>query len=199
MAHVYGGSGLNIAATGASDGRDGLFFDRDVELVRRCLVLANNRRFWDGMWQEPANKKVAEEDITLKLLHCINGRLYYMSFDNQPLIRRAWVFQERILAARTLHFGKTQMMWECQTNIFFETLPEGLPSNESVVVHAENWVTARSLGFQRSWASVVRSYSKCLLTQGSDRLLAISGMFSPPPSFNQSPCSLGETCAAFQE
>lgn len=32
----------------------------------------------------------------------------------EPLSTRAWTFQERHLARRTLFFGREQMFWECQ-------------------------------------------------------------------------------------
>ena len=34
-----------------------------------------------------------------------------------------WIHQERLLARRTLHFGASQMFWECKTDVFSETLP----------------------------------------------------------------------------
>ena len=30
-----------------------------------------------------------------------------------PLSGRGWVLQERLLAPRTLHFGREQLFWEC--------------------------------------------------------------------------------------
>ncbi|KAM5343636.1 hypothetical protein ACJ41O_012173 [Fusarium nematophilum] len=34
-----------------------------------------------------------------------------------PLLTRAWVFQERILSPRILHFAQNELVWECRTAI----------------------------------------------------------------------------------
>lgn len=47
---------------------------------------------------------------------------------DQPLFKRGWVFQERLLSRRTLHFDKDRIAWECQESRgLSEYLPEGLP------------------------------------------------------------------------
>jgi hypothetical protein len=49
--------------------------------------------------------------------------LWASEVDASPLSRRAWTLQERILSARILHFGKTQLYWECQASKASETWP----------------------------------------------------------------------------
>jgi hypothetical protein len=75
MSSIYRGSSLNIAATGAQNGHDGLFFSRKVGLVQRVLV-----------------KLGVEEDLFAAIdgrLHerCVNQSLYANvrgSFKNAP-------------------------------------------------------------------------------------------------------------------
>lgn len=244
MAHVYGGSGLNIAATGANDGREGLFFKRDVGLVGSRLVEAGEAVEWEmgdgkswhdedeeesgeegpekgseddnvkskeeGEMSVPGNlekscatdeiergsrieehflatgergplkkqeTETTDEGAPKKLFHCLDGDLYDRNFTRLPLVRRAWVFQERVLAPRTLHFGKTQIMWECQTDIFFETWPNGMQKKIGLDGD-QGWVSARKKGFETSWGRVIEQYSMCALTQGTDKLLAVSGMLT---------------------
>ena len=43
-----------------------------------------------------------------------------------PINRRGWVLQERLLSHRILHFGQ-QVFWECRQLLACETFPEGLP------------------------------------------------------------------------
>lgn len=44
-----------------------------------------------------------------------------------PLNRRAWVLQKRYLSPRIIHFGETQVLWECKSRDCCETFPEGIP------------------------------------------------------------------------
>ncbi|KAK3345686.1 hypothetical protein B0H65DRAFT_494879 [Neurospora tetraspora] len=38
----------------------------------------------------------------------------------EPILSRAWVFQERLLSRRTLHFGSSEVLWECRSGCFCE-------------------------------------------------------------------------------
>lgn len=42
--------------------------------------------------------------------------------ENSVLNSRVWVFQERALSRRTIHFTTTQTYWECGRGVFCETL-----------------------------------------------------------------------------
>ncbi|KAF1938046.1 hypothetical protein EJ02DRAFT_469220 [Clathrospora elynae] len=42
--------------------------------------------------------------------------------------KRAWVTQERLLAPRILHFGRSQLLWECLEYDASESYPHGLPA-----------------------------------------------------------------------
>jgi hypothetical protein len=44
-----------------------------------------------------------------------------------PINRRGWVLQERLLSHRIIHFGAQQVFWECRELLACETFPEGLP------------------------------------------------------------------------
>jgi hypothetical protein len=107
MSAVYGGSSLNIAATGTSDGSGGCFFDRsDVSRCQAAVQTASTTLTYDF-----ASQSLVEE--------ALGGTL---------LLRRGWVLQEGILAPRTLHFTKTQLFWECCDLSACETFPDGIPS-----------------------------------------------------------------------
>ncbi|KAI8155736.1 ATPase family AAA domain-containing protein 3B [Colletotrichum sp. SAR 10_70] len=51
---------------------------------------------------------------------------YIRNTDSQSAVlsKRGWVLQERILAPRVLHFGKSQVLWECNTSISSEAQPK---------------------------------------------------------------------------
>ncbi|RMZ87916.1 hypothetical protein DV736_g4856, partial [Chaetothyriales sp. CBS 134916] len=44
-----------------------------------------------------------------------------------PINRRGWVLQERLLSHRILHFGAQQVFWECRECLACETFPKGVP------------------------------------------------------------------------
>ncbi|OTA90533.1 hypothetical protein M434DRAFT_390302, partial [Hypoxylon sp. CO27-5] len=43
-----------------------------------------------------------------------------LSIRNNPLLSRGWVFQERVLAPRILHFCNQELVWECGEQTCFE-------------------------------------------------------------------------------
>jgi len=83
MGEIYGNAVANIAATDAKDGSVGLFHERDVTRAARQHVQIKS----------------------LQMYELPDDRLYYRCVDRSPLLRRAWVFQERYLAQRTIHFS----------------------------------------------------------------------------------------------
>lgn len=186
MASVYGGSSLNISAAAAHDGSEGLFFTRDPNPVQTCLVLADpdpdrsalsSRQEFTLNSQSKASglEVLAPRDPSQKLFYCMDPNVCDRCF-KLPLFQRAWVFQERILAPRSLHFGDAQIFWECQSQIFFETSPNGVPDKVNLAHRlAETDITQNMVGFQNLWNGVLEHYSECKLTFASDKLIAVSG------------------------
>lgn len=105
MSSVYGSASLNLAATHALDGSYGLFHDRDPSKTIRQVVRSLNGEVIELVDEFPYQRCV------------VDG----------PLNTRAWVYQERFLAHRTLHFSSEQLFWECRKEIKCESFPEGIP------------------------------------------------------------------------
>lgn len=151
MASVYGNSSLNIAATGASNSSLGCFLERQP------------------LWR--MQRKVGSEK-TEQLFECVS-KSYQENLDDNPLLRRGWVLQERILAPHTLHFTTTELFWVCKEMQVSETFPD------------EKW---QPLSYKKSpsllrppfgletWESLVTAYSHCQLTYARDKLVALSGL-----------------------
>ena len=51
--------------------------------------------------------------------------LWRAEVDSAPLNQRGWVFQERMIAARTVFFSKNQVFWECRRGRRCESYPAG--------------------------------------------------------------------------
>ncbi|KAI9686338.1 MAG: hypothetical protein M1822_003683 [Bathelium mastoideum] len=111
-----------------------------------------------------------------------------------PLLRRAWVFQERVMAPRTLHFGKDRIFWECNEKVLNEYLPWGLPftgatfSTDGALAFSLPAMVLRSEAtphldqatidyLQQQWHSFTDDYSSMNLTYPEkDKLTAISAI-----------------------
>lgn len=167
MRDVYTNSCCNIAAAASTDTEGGLFRDRHLEdvqpgFVRVPLFGSGDMDFYifdESYW---------ERQILMTPLH-----------------QRGWVFQERLLAPRVLHFTKKQVFWECFVDQKCEAFPHGVPLTlpfenldslfESVdLAHPkDSMLSSETLIF---WARIVEHYSRCDLTIASDKLVALSGL-----------------------
>jgi hypothetical protein len=100
----------------------------------------------------------------------------------QPLLHRAWVYQERFLASRVLFFLKDHVLWECAETIECECTPEGR--------HIHGWDNNNyyrrllmgishdksEASFRHQWLQTVERYSPLHLTFPTDKLPALSGL-----------------------
>jgi hypothetical protein len=89
MSSVYGCSSINIAATSAKDGSVGCFFNRDPKPMQRVRIPIFNDE---------------KEELYDCVFRAVTPPGPYVHLKDAPLARRAWAFQERLLAPRTLHF-----------------------------------------------------------------------------------------------
>ncbi|CAF9931227.1 MAG: hypothetical protein ALECFALPRED_004959 [Alectoria fallacina] len=109
MHHVYGNAYITLAADDSRDSSEGLFRIRSPSLVTPTVMAT--------AWKEAISKKFV----------VIPRRFWSESVAESPLNRRAWVLQERYLSPRIIHFGKTQILWECKSRDCCETFPDGIP------------------------------------------------------------------------
>ncbi|PTB65715.1 HET-domain-containing protein, partial [Trichoderma citrinoviride] len=158
MDEVYSKCTLNISA---SEGRtrEGLAFDRKLDRINPCRATVTMPE--------------SEEEVQL---HSFSDK-YFLRALEKPLNRRGWVFQERILAPRIVHFTNEQVFWECHSLTATETLPQGL-SGTSQLGKGHRISSLLPLDELRyKWYDETMSgYSATSLTFGDDRLLAISAV-----------------------
>ncbi|CZR56613.1 uncharacterized protein PAC_06502 [Phialocephala subalpina] len=162
MANIFENSFLTLAASTAADD-SGLFFQKmDVESSKAVELTGSTA---DG---RP---------------YCIYARRpihHYLDDDilgshvtsNWPLITRAWVFQERLLAPRVLHFGK-ELVWECREASYCECLGA---SHRLKISHTASLLSSSSdSALHDHWRSLVMEFTWLRLTHENDRLPALSG------------------------
>jgi len=153
MYHVYSNSIMNIAASGASDGTQGCFFERSQAWI--CQI--------GGLYEQ--------EKVIYK---CTAARKFARDM-NTPLESRGWTFQERYLAPRTIHFTASEVYWECYHTNACETFPAGMQQKlvESLGGLTQIFTTPISAA---TWNRLVEEYSTRKLTFSSDKLVALSGI-----------------------
>lgn len=97
-------------------------------------------------------------------------------YEQSPLAKRGWCFQEREISRRIVHFTETQVLWECRTLRASEALPNGvLPDDEQWPAR----MLDKDFGHEDVnllWRRAVEDYSYRRLTQGSDKLPALAGL-----------------------
>ena len=179
MHDVYANSSCNIAAS-ASEGPDGgLFRTRTLEDVEPGYVNV------DLPSSGPTRFELWDQFFMNRLTH-------------GPLADRGWVFQERVLSPRILHFSNHQIAWECFEMSKCETWPTWSPypteidgshglktlyaffqsetgaRNQSVEEDSES--KAMGVGVYNQWMHILKAYSRCTFTYPHDRLIALEGI-----------------------
>jgi len=113
MADVYSGAYCTLASTGAEGTTDG-FFNKKAN--RGCCRIETTRRAPSKL-----NPNTTEDkSCTVYICDAIDD--FKADVNEAEMATRGWIFQERALSRRTLHFGKNQMYWECGAGVCCETM-----------------------------------------------------------------------------
>lgn len=161
MRHVYANSACNISAAASLDPHGGLFRERKLVDVQPGVLRLNKR--WYSISDEPYWERWVS---------------------HTPLHRRGWVFQERLLAPRILHFTEKQIFWECFTEKKCEAYPfpriaYTFHKNIDPLIMAASsrhpWGSLNDSQFMM-WTDLVSEYSQCAVTEPADKLVAFEGV-----------------------
>ncbi|TGO85263.1 hypothetical protein BPOR_0414g00010 [Botrytis porri] len=178
MAAIYSHSYLNIAATGARDSTGGC-------LNIRCL---KQLLFKFGTKSYPITDQGRNIDWGIRLRpsfesvhHRYNSRVSsetdLLDKINTPLLSRAWVFQERQLAPRTLHFHPSELVMECKSGLRYEcTVLERMNEDSGSNSKDQDSLGPEAYETFNEWNELVREHSQLLITRESDRLIALIGI-----------------------
>lgn len=171
MASVYENAHFVIAATNSRTGDEGCFSERS------CSHKVSVAGIEGGVSSVYVKQKISHRDFA-------EGPA---TFETMPLFDRAWVFQERLLATRVIHYTKHEIMWECKESLRCECrgiergrdFPKG--RNTGNFKHRYNEVLRESDNLLRryqQWTKVLSEYSVRSLHFDGDRLPAFSGIAS---------------------
>ncbi|OWY55930.1 HET-like protein [Alternaria alternata] len=176
MDEVYSRALLCIAATASAKSSSGCFRTREASSRVTCEVKTS----WD--------------DRPNGVYQIYNERVWPNTFEDQPLISRAWVVQELLLPPRILYFNSNQIFWQCYDKHACEELPTHInvewmvwqQENDfkfSTYDHHHRSLTGdraspiiRKNEFMHNWHIILMRYTKCRLTFLKDKLVAISGI-----------------------
>lgn len=179
MATIYSNSFLNISADAATDSTTG-FLGQPARTI--SLPHSISYSFTD------ANGTKTERSIYVRKKGL---RAQELPFHTQvhadlrsKLSTRGWVFQERLLSPRTLHFSKHEMAWECRSTSECECSANSVRSKQTASILKGFLVEPDR--FHSIWReNIVPSYTSLDLTFKSDRLLAISGLVTAIGQFRR--------------
>ncbi|KAK1979049.1 hypothetical protein LZ30DRAFT_772400 [Colletotrichum cereale] len=178
MAVIYSNSYLTLAAVKSSDNGGGLLYARRPSTYLKL----------------PCNGFDAGDKYILVSVLPLDKELiieFHIEMKSEPLTKRAWGFQERVIARRILHFGSEQLYWECLEGFESEEglrLPQRLPSvtSDPGIIEYVDGKARKDERVQKymDWsASTVRAWRRLLilygpreLTNPADKLPTISGV-----------------------
>ncbi|KAI1108039.1 HET-domain-containing protein [Nemania sp. NC0429] len=166
MCDVYQNALFNISADHAVDARSGCFHDRHFATVDAFKL---HLKPLQGTWWVS-----------------IDERNLFEWVKDAPSSERAWIYQERHLARRVLHFTEHEVFWECRAaapSFKSETYPHGSPLKRDFLGQTKLGLQDTSTGsitdnasLMLEWDVVCRDYSRRKLTYQSDKLPALSGI-----------------------
>ncbi|KAK2615791.1 hypothetical protein N8I77_002518 [Diaporthe amygdali] len=190
MASIYRNAYLTLAATAANDGSEGLFKPRQVDTYFHALSSTQNAL--DGVYIRARRQRRHD------CLRQLDDPSYHLG--SNPLMTRAWCFQERMLSSRILHFADDEMVWQCQEGRSCECgVCKDYPHDEpSKVIDSDTIAQERksqALEMEHSWHKKIRDYTSLDITMDTDRLPAFSGIASTLVAANEYMAGIRQSCA----
>jgi hypothetical protein len=165
MAAVYQNALVTIAATASSDSEGGCFSTPDPAFDTKqvdCEALDKTR---------------------FPLYFRATPPHFWDSSDLCPLLMRGWVYQERLLSPRYLHYTSTEVVWECSehTTCYCSLYPiqmSGIqPPNPSAKLSHRYAMQEKSFTVLSDWwHGLVREFARLGLSFEKDRLFAVAGL-----------------------
>ncbi|KAF2750957.1 HET-domain-containing protein [Sporormia fimetaria CBS 119925] len=205
MADIYSLSHLTIAATRSPNGAGGLFTSTPDVAVQGKTPAGDDYRFFFRQ------RIVHQLDAEMETAGFIGTEKHF------PLLSRAWVYQERMLSPRVLHFGHYEIFFECKSSVacecdgitfhgsgtetaaplvkidYADMLEELTAAHHGIDDHAidSRHILQSQHHVARLWRTLVTCYTALKLTMSKDRLPAIAGVARQMAAARQSPYLAG--------
>lgn len=177
MCNIYSNAYITLSATAASDGTQGF------------RKHANPEYHGIRVPSKPGTRVLCRPVLDHELFQDRQGDAWsdYSHFIELPLLQRGWVYQERVLSPRVLHFGQ-ELVWECNTTTVCECSGAAIADkpwkalrsfpHASALTHPDKIVAAPGASEDKSnpWGDHITQYTSLALTKPSDIFPAISGI-----------------------
>ena len=157
MDEIYSSCALNISSTEGQP-HEGLVHERNLLCINPC--------------QATIDASGSRSEVCL---HAFPDK-WFLGPGEGPLNKRGWVFQERMMAPRIVHFTKDQVFWECDSLEASEVLPRGVPGSRRALPGIGISRATSTTEMKAWWYDIVENYSLTSLTFADDRLLAVSAL-----------------------
>lgn len=161
MGDIYQNAFLTISASHARDGFGGCFNDKsDIGLGETSITITTQNN------SGPKSSIILTSSLPSRPPRVV---------ENSPINSRGWVYQERILSPRIIHFTSTQAIWECRKVYQLENLrPLTVPTTPSLIRRKNMLDSAAAVN---DWhQEIVKKYCERQFTKYDDRLVALSGI-----------------------
>lgn len=167
MSEIYAEASFTISAVSSKDGAGGCFVERQSG---RDYELSGLPAEWKGVFV----RLPMEHGFGTKLVNAVR------SLDPYPLAQRKWVFQERILSQRVVHYSRDELVWECNSGQACECSPVlGRVSQSEKSRLARLSHSRLGQGQEEAiglWCELVNGYSTRSVTYAADTLPAFSAV-----------------------
>lgn len=160
MANIYASAVITIAATWSDDSNGGCYSQaRDSYKAQRLNE--------SGLYART---------LTMDLMNVIR---FNREVDEWPLLTRGWVFQEKHLSPRMLHYTKDQLFWECGLCLLSQCGSHDMRFDLEEQVHPDQSLLKFNLhndNISATWRELVEMYTRLQFTKKSDLLPALAGI-----------------------
>ena len=201
MAKIYTNSQLTISASAGQDGAHGCFTSRLHEpyVFNSTRKPVYDTKLWLPLEVDGRDRDGCVKTFSITLMP--SHGLYGNRRPKEPLLNRAWVFQEQILSPRIVHFASGELYFECKSHLTCEC--EGstwsrrsesyqwetrwrkahnvlLNGEEAANVPPEHFDGNKRLRKQifefEAYRALVETYTELAITKEQDKLPALSGV-----------------------
>ncbi|KAL9599825.1 MAG: hypothetical protein Q9219_003611 [cf. Caloplaca sp. 3 TL-2023] len=162
MADVYGGAIFTISSLSSPNAETGFLRERRLGAIPIGTITLSY-----GTWRDPLTVYIRKQPRGLR-----------QEFSHAELSKRAWPLQERILSPAVLHYGRDQLLWECNTDHLTSETGETETESGVVVRLSDKTGAPHKSGPQDLWDCIVDDFTHRQLSVPSDRLRALSGLAS---------------------
>jgi hypothetical protein len=167
MSEIYQNSTLTISAQGAEGSLKGCFAARNLLMHHPCRLSEENAE-GKSLMVYPERRTATRRKL---------------AFENAPLFKRAWVFQERMLSPRNLFLGEV-LSWQCNelsTSEITEGVGEEYTNPKALLplepsAYVMTGVAPPDDSVSRFWTFLMAKYPASDISLASDRPIAVRGI-----------------------